>query len=290
MTSPNEDRNSYYGKPVVAEPVWEPTVAAYFFSGGLAGAAAGLGLLARLRGMDRLARSCTLLAFGGAAVSPAFLIEDLGRPDRFHHMLRTFKVTSPMSVGTWLLSGFGSLSGLAAASELTGIGRRWGRLAEAGAATLGLPLSTYTAALVANTSIPAWREARRTLPFLFAAGSAASAGAAAAALTPAGEAAMASRLAIGGAAAEVVLGQVMERTLGEAGHAYHQGPALVLSRLAAGLALAGAGAMAASGPASRRPWARPMATAGAAAVLAGTLLERLAVWRAGSQSARVTLR
>ena len=43
---------------------------------------------------------------------------------------------------------------------------------------LGLPLATYTAALIANTAVPAWHEARRELPFVFAAGAAASAGAA----------------------------------------------------------------------------------------------------------------
>ena len=138
-TTRTTDDRTYYGRPVVARPVWEPTVAVYFFTGGLAGAAAGLGVLARLRGRHRLARSCTLTALAGSVVSPVLLIEDLGRRERFHHMLRVFKVTSPMSVGTWVLAAFGSLSGAAAASEVTGVGRRWGRAAEIGSAALGLP-------------------------------------------------------------------------------------------------------------------------------------------------------
>ena len=101
-------------------------------------------------------------------------------------MLRVFKLTSPMSVGSWVLAAFGG-----AAS--TGCRRcAWpGSFPAAGAApqrvaaVLGPPLATYTAALVANTAVPVWHEARRKLPFVFAAGAAASAGAAAALVTPA---------------------------------------------------------------------------------------------------------
>ena len=55
-------------------------------------------------------------------VSGALLVADLGRPARFLNMLRVAKVTSPMSVGTWLLSAFGTAVTAATASELTGVG------------------------------------------------------------------------------------------------------------------------------------------------------------------------
>ncbi len=34
------------------------------------------------------------------------LVLDLGQPLRFHHMLRVFKLSSPMSLGTWCLTVF----------------------------------------------------------------------------------------------------------------------------------------------------------------------------------------
>jgi formate-dependent nitrite reductase membrane component NrfD len=283
-TPPPHEEGTYYGRSVVAEPVWNPSIPAYFFAGGLAGASAGLGLLARLRGNHHLARTCTLTSAAVVAVCPPLLIEDLGRPERFLHMLRVFKVTSPMSVGTWILSAFGALSGAAAASELTGVALPAGRAAEAGAGVLGLPLATYTAALLANTSMPVWHEARRLLPLVFAAGSAASAGALATLASPRRHSAMARRLAVGGALAEVALIQAMERSLGDAGRPYREGPAGRLARMAAPLMLGGAAGIVAG------RWNRLLGTSGALGVLAGALLERFAVWKAGPESARLTVR
>ena len=127
---------------VLKQPVWKPEVGLYFFFGGLAGASALLAFGARLAGNGRLARSALLAAFAGAAVSPPLLIADLGRPARFLNMFRVLKPTSPMSIGSWVLAAFGGVTSVAAASELTGLSRPLGRLAEAGAALLGLPLST----------------------------------------------------------------------------------------------------------------------------------------------------
>src|SRR5215218_6343439 len=75
--------------------------------------------------------------------------------------------------GAWVLSAFGSTTGIAAAHDLLGLFPRLGRFAEAASALLGLPLATYTAVLIADTSVPVWHEARRELPLVFAASSAA---------------------------------------------------------------------------------------------------------------------
>ncbi|MGH2868647.1 MAG: NrfD/PsrC family molybdoenzyme membrane anchor subunit, partial [Solirubrobacteraceae bacterium] len=96
--------HSYYGRPIVKEPVWTWEIPAYFFTGGLAGASATLGLVADVTGNKPLARSAWTAALAGVSVSPVFLISDLGRPERFLNMLRVFKITSPMSVGSWILS------------------------------------------------------------------------------------------------------------------------------------------------------------------------------------------
>jgi hypothetical protein len=93
---------SYYGVPVLKEPVWIGTIAVYFYFGGLAGMAATLGSTVQLLGgreMHSLVTRTRWIATAGAAISTGLLIQDLGRPERFLHMLRVFKVTSPMSMG-----------------------------------------------------------------------------------------------------------------------------------------------------------------------------------------------
>ena len=95
--------DSYYGRPILKAPVWTWEIPAYFFFGGMAGAAAPFALLSELRGDEALARRAWLVALAGAAASPPLLIADLGRPERFHRMLRVIKPTSPMSLGSWVL-------------------------------------------------------------------------------------------------------------------------------------------------------------------------------------------
>ena len=273
---------SYYGQPIIKEPVWTWEIPWYFFTGGLAGASSGLAFGARLAGNDELARRAILAALGGALVSPALLTSDLGRPERFINMLRVFKPTSPMSVGTWILSAFGLTTGLAAASELTGVGARLGRVFEGLSAATGAPLAAYTAVLISDTSVPVWHEARRELPFLFTAGAAVSAGALAIILTPPGHAGPARRLLIGGSLLEIGVVELMERRLGELlSEPYHDGEAGRYGRLATLCTAAGA-AVTAFG--ARR--SRTAAVAGGALALAGAALERWSVFKAGFQSAR----
>jgi len=272
----------YYGRPVVKEPVWKPEVAVYFWLGGLAGMSAVLSFAGRLTGRPVLARRALLTACLAALGCPPLLIADLGRPERFYNMLRVLKPTSPMSVGTWLLSSFSAAVATAAAAEVSPRLRPLGRLAEAAAALLGLPLATYTAVLVSDTSVPAWHEARRHLPFVFAGGAAASAGAAASVLLPVRESGPARFLAVFGAALELAAARLMESSLGALGRHYREGPAEKAARAARRLTLAGAVLMAAGG---RR---RPGAAAAGALILAGSLAQRFAVLRAGAPSARAT--
>ena len=277
---PRAKPQSYYGQPVLKHPVWKPEIPFYFYTGGLGGASAGLALMAEARGNRQLARRAWLTALASAGANPALLISDLGRPSRFFNMLRMFKVTSPMSVGSWILASSGSATAIAVGSELTGLYPAVGRAAKVASALLGLPLATYTAGLVANTSVPAWHDARFTLPIVFAGSSAASAGAAATALTPARHAAPARRLAVGGAVVSVGAAVAMERILGELGEPYRTGASGKLARAAGGLSLAGAALIAARGARSRTA-----AIAGSAVVTAGVISERWAVFRAGFQSA-----
>lgn len=278
--TPDGTSRSYYGQPVLKPHAWGREIPLYLFSGGLAGSSAGLAYLSGARGNDLAARRAWLVAFAGIAVSPPLLISDLGRPARFLNMLRMFKVTSPMSVGSWILSVSGASVSLAAVNAATGRFRRAATIARPVAAISGLGLSSYTAALLTTTAAPAWHEARDTLPFVFVAGAALSAGGAAAALTPVRSAAAARRLALGAAAAELATTGVMEHRLGIHSEVYRDGPAARYSRIARACVGAGTGLMAWRGARSR-----PAAIAAGALLCTGALATRWSVFHAGTQSA-----
>jgi hypothetical protein len=271
---------SYHGQPVIKDPIWTWEIPCYFFTGGLAGASAGLAWLSGLRGNEVLSRRAWAAAMGGIGISPIFLISDLGRPARFLNMLRMFKVTSPMSVGSWILSLSGATTTVAAVHAWTGWLPRLAAVSRPVAAVSGLPLSTYTAALIANTAVPVWHEARDTLPAVFASGAALSAGAVAVAVTPPQHARPARRLALAAAACEVASKELMEKRLGDLGEPYRQGSALGFGRIGPALIACGAALLAARG-------GRSQAAAAVAGGLmsAGALSARWSVYRAGFGSA-----
>jgi polysulfide reductase-like protein len=271
---------SYYDRPVLKEPTWTWEVPVYFFTGGLAGASAGLAYLSGLRGNDVLARRAWITSFAAIGASPPLLISDLGRPARFLNMLRMFKVTSPMSVGSWILSASSTATALVTANELTGLFPRASRIARPAAAVAGLPLSTYTAALIANTAVPLWHDGRRWLPFVFGSGAALSAGAAAVAVTPLEHARPARRLALGAAAVELGSKELMQRSLGGAGEPYEQGAAGRFGHVSRACILGGTSLLAWRGGSSRRT-----AAIAGALLCAGALSARLSILRAGVQSA-----
>jgi formate-dependent nitrite reductase membrane component NrfD len=278
MVEPDKPR-SYYGRPVIKPPIWKPEIPWYGFFGGLGGASSALGAAASWSGNEPLARRAWAAAFGAISISPVLLTLDLGKPERFLNMLRVFKVTSPMSMGAWLLAANGVAVVPAAAANLVGVPRRGRRAAEATAAILGLPLTTYTAALLSNTVVPVWSEARPAMPVLFASGAASSAGAAALATTPSEHAGPARRLMLGGVAVELVTKTVMERRLGDLAQPYHEGASRIYSHAARVLSAGGAAAVLAG------RGNRIATTVGAGAVLAGALCERWAVLKAGHASA-----
>jgi formate-dependent nitrite reductase membrane component NrfD len=273
---------SYYGRPIVKEPTWQALdIAGYLFLGGLAGASSVLGAGAQLTGRPGLAKPLKLGAAGAISLSLLALIHDLGRPARFLNMLRVFKPTSPMSVGTWILSLYTPLSFASAASAVLGTAPRAGRAAGLGAGALGAAVATYTAALISNTSVPAWREGRRELPFLFA-GSAASAAAGFGLIAaPAVENAPVIRLAVIGAAAELGAEQLLQRRLGMIAETLETGTAGRRLKAAKLLTAAGATAVAVGGRRSRLA-----AVAGGAALVAGSALTRFGLFAAGMASAQ----
>ncbi len=278
----NDPRGSYYGNPIINPPVWaERDIAGYLFAGGLAGASSLLAAGADLTGRPRLARRAKLCATTAIAASLAALINDLGRPARFLNMLRVVKPTSPMSIGVWILFIYAPLNAAGSASELTGLAPRVGRAAAAGAGLLGPAVASYTAALIADTAVPAWHEGHRELPFVFV-GSAASAAAGFGMLAaPLAESPPARRLALLAAAGELVAEHLLDRRLGMVAETMHTGVAG--QRLKAAKALTVAGAVGAATLARRN---RLAAMLSGGALLGASALTRFGIFAAGMASAR----
>ena len=278
---PDAEPRSYYDLPIVKAPVWTWEVPAYFFVGGAAGASSVLAVVAEATGNASLARTARLVAAGAVAASPPLLISDLGRPDRFHHMLRILKPTSPMSVGSWILALYAPAAIGAAGLDVLGWFPRLRRVAGVVAAGLGPALSTYTAVLLTNTAVPVWHQAKDTLPAVFAASSTMSSGAAAVLVRPADPTARA--VAVAGGLAELVTTEVMHRSLDDdVAGPYGEGDSGRWGRVASAATAVGTAlvALAPSGSGGRA--ARRL---GAVGMLAGAAATRWSVFRAGFASA-----
>jgi hypothetical protein len=194
-------------------------------------------------------------------------------------MLRIVKPTSPMSVGSWILAAQGSLSAAALMADPGPVPPFVGDVALLATGVTGPLTATYTAVLVADTAVPAWHDAYRELPFLFAGSAMAAAGAVAMLGTPRAHAAPARAVAVLGAAMETAAGEIMERRLGFLGEPYRTGRAGRLLR-AARVLTAGGGLLAAAAGRSRA-----LTALSGLALTAGSLCTRFGVLEAGRASA-----
>jgi Ni/Fe-hydrogenase subunit HybB-like protein len=92
------------------------------------------------------------------------LVLDLGDPLRFHHMLRVFKPSSPMSLGTWCLTIYSLILTVAAALSLLALSGIPFELARKTAVVCGLlpafGSAAYKGVLLSTNSQPGWRDAR----------------------------------------------------------------------------------------------------------------------------------
>ncbi|WP_024874145.1 NrfD/PsrC family molybdoenzyme membrane anchor subunit [Saccharomonospora piscinae] len=278
---PDADFTSYYGKPVLNGPVWKvPDVPGYLFLGGLAGGSSLLAAGYHATGHHRAATAAKVGALGSIGGSVVALVHDLGRPSRFVNMLRVVKPTSPMSMGSWLLAVYGPLSGLSAASAVTGLLPRAGVAATAGAALTGPAVASYTAALVADTAVPAWHDAHRELPYVFVgSGAVAAGGLSLITATHRSETGPARHFALFGTALEVAATRLAEHRLGMVAEPYRQGRSGRLVRVGEALAVAGT---ASAFLARRGRLGRVLA---GAALLTGSALTKWGVFEAGRVSA-----
>jgi formate-dependent nitrite reductase membrane component NrfD len=288
---PRATFTSYYGRPVLKPPAWEDDIAYYFFLGGLAACSSGLAAGADLTGRPALRRGGRVGALAALGAGSYYLIRDLGRPERFHHMLRVAKPTSPMSMGTWILAAYGLPMGLAAVDELmpgplrrSVLGRLVGavsRPAGLAAAAISPAVAAYTAVLCSQTAVPSWHEAHEELPFIFTASAAASAAGLGMIVAPVAEAAPARRLATYGAVVELLASRRLETRLGLLAEPYTTGKAHAHLQRASTLTAAGSiGGM----MFGRR--SRIAAVLSGVALLAGGFYERLGILEAGRASTK----
>lgn len=278
---PAAEFRSYYGRPVLKAPVWKvPDVPVYLFLGGLAGASSLLGTGAAVTRRQRLAQASRLAAAGAGLLSLITLIHDLGRPARFLNMLRMVKVTSPLSLGSWLLAGYVPAATVAAAAAVTGRVPRIGAAAAAVSTALSPVVASYTAALISDTAVPAWHEGYREMPFVFAGSAAAAAGGLGLVAAPLSEHGPARTVALLGVAGELSAFRRLERRLGMLAEPYRTGVAGRYLRTARMLSLAG------SVTAITGQRYRLTAAVAGAALLAASLATRFGVFFAGMASAR----
>ena len=168
--------------PYVADPDWGMLIVVYFFLGGIAAGAYAVAAMAELFGDgddQRGLHAAYLLAFPLIGVCGLLLIADLGRPERFWHMMiksntgwPMLKWWSPMSAGSWGLSAFGFFAFVSfvqviaenprfpwpALGQLSGRlrGGLIGSLFAGGGLFSALFLGSYTGALLGATNQPIW--------------------------------------------------------------------------------------------------------------------------------------
>lgn len=297
---PPAEFTSYYGKPILNAPVWEsPDIPGYLFLGGLAGGSSLLAAGAGLTGRGVLGRVAKTGAIVAGGLSLTALIHDLGRPARFLAMMRVFKVTSPMSVGSWLLAGYVPAAGVAALTGLTGRLPRVGAAATAGSALLGPAVASYTAALISDTAVPAWHDGYPEMPFVFtgsgmmAAGGLGLLSVALPAAGP-GEAEPARAMALLGVAMEAAAFERMRHRVGMTAEPYFQGRGGKYVKAGKILSAAGAAGavLSAPGPLAGRlirdragRTGRAVALASGVALAAASAATRWGIYHAGLASA-----
>jgi hypothetical protein len=110
------------------------------------------------------------LALALVLVDLGLLVLDLGDRLRFHHMLRVFKPSSPMSLGTWCLTVYSLFLTAILAVELvvalawlpgdTGVAWWVRKAAVVGGIPFAFGSAAYKGVLFSTTAQPGWKDAR----------------------------------------------------------------------------------------------------------------------------------
>src|ERR1700722_7174792 len=167
--APSPERGSetgYEHLPVTKVPGWHGIIA---WDALLNGMATGLFLAAAISELAaptvflRVAKVAYPVALVLLLVDLGLLVLDLGDPLRFHHMLRVFKPSSPMSLGTWCLTIFSlPLTAAAGLSLLAILGWdfEWARITAVVVGLLpGFGSAAYKGVLLSTNAQPGWKDA-----------------------------------------------------------------------------------------------------------------------------------
>jgi hypothetical protein len=160
-------QSGYANKTVTKVPGWHGIIA---WDALLNGMATGLFLAAAASELAapavfmRVAKAAYPVALVLLLVDLGLLVLDLGDPLRFHHMLRVFKPSSPMSLGTWCLTIFSlpltAAAGLSVLAEL-GWDFEWARILAVIVGLLpGFGSAAYKGVLLSTNAQPGWKDAR----------------------------------------------------------------------------------------------------------------------------------
>jgi hypothetical protein len=157
----------YANMPITKAPDWHGTIAWDALLNGMATGlflAAAISELAAPEIFTPVAKVAYPVSLVLLLVDLGMLVLDLGDPLRFHHMLRVFKLVSPMSVGTWSLTIFSlPLTAVAALSLLSemGFNFEWARkLVVAVGLVPGFCSAAYKGVLLSTNAQPGWKDAR----------------------------------------------------------------------------------------------------------------------------------
>jgi hypothetical protein len=164
---PEPGQSGYANMPVTKVPGWHGIIA---WDALLNGMATGLFLAAAVSELAapavflRVAKVAYPVALLLLLVDLGLLVLDLGDPLRFHHMLRVFKPSSPMSLGTWCLTIFSlpltAAAGLSLLAEL-GWDFEWARILAVVVGLLpGFFSAAYKGVLLSTNAQPGWKDAR----------------------------------------------------------------------------------------------------------------------------------
>jgi formate-dependent nitrite reductase membrane component NrfD len=168
-------KEGYYGVPMLKRPLWKWEIALYFFFEGISSGSFIIATMGDLFAKDRypaMKQVARYTALAALLPCPPLLIADLGRPERFHHMLRVWKPKSPMNLGAWALSGYSLPVGLLAVKQLVGdVTQTHPSLKKACAlvptralGAAGIPFAivmlSYPGVLLSTTSTPIWSRTR----------------------------------------------------------------------------------------------------------------------------------
>jgi formate-dependent nitrite reductase membrane component NrfD len=171
-------KRDYYSIPMLKRPLWGWHIALYFFSEGISAGSFVISTMAEMFGggrYDKLVRRARLISFATLLPCPPLLIADLGRPERFHHMLRVIKPSSPMSLGAWTMAAYGLPVAMAAVIEAADrlpepLKRLAERLPVRFIVLTGLPAAiimvAYPGVLLSATSTPVWSQSRFLGPLI----------------------------------------------------------------------------------------------------------------------------